>query len=75
MQFLPSYIKDATEFINKLASAKTIPPDVLLVTMDVTSLNAYIPHVDGVVACSKFLMITVLPIFLPTFYVLSYNSY
>ena len=55
MQFIPSYIKDTTEIINKLASAKTIPPDVLLVTMDVTSLYANIPHVDGVDACSKFL--------------------
>ena len=55
MQFIPSYIKDTTEFINKLASVKTIPPDVLLVTMDVTSLYANIPHVDGVDACSKFL--------------------
>ena len=55
MQFIPSYIKDTTEFINKLASAKTIPPEVLLVTMDVTSLYANIPHVDGVDACSKFL--------------------
>ena len=55
MQFIPSYIKDTTEFINKLASAKTIPPDVLFVTMDVASLYANIPHVDGVYACSKFL--------------------
>ena len=56
MQFIPSYIKDTTEFFNKLASAKTIPLDVLLVTMDVTSLYANIPHVDGVDACSKFLI-------------------
>ena len=55
MQCIPSYIKDTTEFINKLASVKTIPPDVLLVTMDVTSLYTNIPHVDGVDACSKFL--------------------
>ena len=51
MQFIPNYIKDTTEFINKLASVKTIPPDVLLVTMDVTSLHTNIPHVDGVDAC------------------------
>ena len=55
MLFIPSYIKDTTEFINKLASIKTIPSDVLLVTMDVTSLYTNIPHVDGVDACSKFL--------------------
>ena len=55
MLFIPSYIKDKTEFINKHASIKTIPSDVLLVTMDVTSLYTNIPHVDGVDACSKFL--------------------
>ena len=55
MQFIPSYIDDTTEFINKLASARTIPPEVLLVTMDVTSLHTNIPPVDGVDACSKFL--------------------
>ena len=55
IQFIPSYIKDTTEFINKLASIKTIPPDVLFVTMDVTSLYANIPHVHGVDASSKFL--------------------
>ena len=55
MLFLPSYIKDTTEIINTLASIKTIPSDVLLVTMDVTSLYANIPHVDGVDAYSKFL--------------------
>ena len=55
MQFIPSYIQDTTEFINKLARAKTIPPDVLLVTMDDTSQYANVRHVDGVDACSKFL--------------------
>ena len=55
MQFIPSYFKDTTEFINELASAKTISPDVLLVTMDVASLHTNIPHFDGVDACSKFL--------------------
>ena len=53
--FIPSYIKDTKEFINKLASSKTIPSDVLLVTMDVTSLYTNIPHFGGVDACSKFL--------------------
>ena len=54
-QFIPGCTKDTTEFISKLASVKTISPDVLLVSMDVTSLYSIIPHVDGVDACSKFL--------------------
>ena len=52
---IPSYIKDTAEFINKPASIMTISSDVLLVTMDVTSLYTNIPHVDGVDACSQFL--------------------
>ena len=75
MQFIPSYIKDTTQFINKLASGMTIPPEVLLVTMDATSLYTNIPHVDGVDACSNFLNDHRLPIFLLTFYVLTYHSY
>ena len=55
MLFIPCYVKGTTEFINKLASAMAIPPDVLLVTMDVTSLYVNIPHVLGVDACSNFL--------------------
>ena len=55
MQFIPSYIKDTTEFINKLASDKTIPPEVLPVTMDIPSLNINIIHVNGMDAYSKFL--------------------
>ena len=54
-QFIPGCTKDTTEFISKLASVKTIPTDVLLVPMDVTSLYCIIPHVDGVDVCSKFL--------------------
>ena len=42
--------------MNKLTSAKTIPANVLLVTMDVASLYTNILHVDGVDACSKFLI-------------------
>ena len=55
LQFIPSYFKVTTEFINKLANDNTIPPDVLLVTMDVTSLYTNIPHVNGVDDDSKFL--------------------
>ena len=56
MQFIPSCIKDTTEFINKHAGVKAIPLEVMFVTMDVTSLYANIPHVDGIDACSRFLI-------------------
>ena len=75
MQFIPSYVKDTAELMNKLASTKTIPPDVLLVTMDDTSLYTNIPHVDGVDACSNLLNEHRVTKFLLTFCVISYHSY
>ena len=45
-----------TDFINKLASPRTISLEVLLLTIDVTSLYASIPHVDGVETCSNCLI-------------------
>ena len=35
---LPSYIKDTTDFVNKLASLKRLPNNVLPFSLDVTSL-------------------------------------
>ncbi len=43
---LPSYIKDSTSFINLLEKLK-LPNDCLLVSIDVSSLYANIPHKDG----------------------------
>ena len=73
--FIPSYIKDTTEFMNKLASIKTIPSDVLLVTMDVTSLYSIFLMSTEWMPVLNSSMITVLPIFVLKFYVLSYHSF
>ena len=50
VESLPSYLKDTTDYLNKTPSSN-LPPDTLLVTMDVTSLYTNIPHDEGVEAC------------------------
>lgn len=52
VQSLPSFIKDTTDFINKTPS-ENLPPNTLLVTLDVTSLYTNIPHDEGIEACRK----------------------
>ena len=47
---LPSYIKDTTQFLNKLCSISATPNDSLLVTLDVSSLYTNIPHTEGIKA-------------------------
>ena len=48
---VPSYVKDTTDFLNKLANLNTIntlPDNAILVTLDVTSLYTNIPHREGI---------------------------
>ncbi|XP_063955552.1 uncharacterized protein LOC135154173 [Lytechinus pictus] len=55
--FLPnikSYVKDTTDFLNKIKSAP-LTSDSILVTMDVKSLYTNIPHDQGVEALRIFL--------------------
>ena len=52
---IPSYIKDTTDFLNKLAVFNRLPDNALFVTLDVTSLYANIPHNEGIDACRYFL--------------------
>ena len=47
---LPSYVKDTTHFLNKLHSISILPNDILLVTLDVSSLYTNIPHTEGIQA-------------------------
>ena len=55
MQSLPSYVKDTTDFIQKLKSTKLAHAKSYLVTLDVSSLYNNIPHKDGLDACRFFL--------------------
>ena len=52
---LQSYIRDTTDFINKLRRLPILPQDCLLVTLDVSSLYTNIPHEEGIKACEEFL--------------------
>ncbi|KAJ8045213.1 hypothetical protein HOLleu_08171 [Holothuria leucospilota] len=53
-----SYIKDTTQFLQKLSEIETVSlsNDCLLVTLDVSSLYTNIPHLDGIKACERFLV-------------------
>ena len=48
---IPSYIKDTSDFLLKLERLTDLPPDPILVTLDVKSLYTNIPHDEGIVAC------------------------
>ena len=52
---LPSYIQDTTDFLQKLQELPILPPESLLVTLDVPSLYTNTPHDEGVNACEEFL--------------------
>ena len=52
---IPSYIKDTTDFLNKLSRFDNLPDNTILVTLDVTALYSSIPHNDGIGACKKHL--------------------
>ena len=55
MQSLSSYVKDTTNFIQKLKSFKLSQANSHLVTLDMSSLYTNIPHNDCLDACRHFL--------------------
>ena len=55
-QNLPSYIKDTTDFLNKIeALPEELPENSILVTMDVRSLYTNVPNDEGIEAVKTFL--------------------
>jgi peptide-methionine (R)-S-oxide reductase len=50
-----SYVRDTTDFINKIESITTLPAECYLCTVDVTSLYTNIPNDEGVTACTNIL--------------------
>ena len=52
---LDSYIKDTTDFLNKLSNLGNLPNDAILVTLDVSSLYTNIPHNQRIDECCHFL--------------------
>ena len=55
MQESWSYIKDSTDFINKIGQIGDIPENVILVTADVVGLYPSIPHKTGLKALKNAL--------------------
>ena len=55
MQRGKSYIKDSSDFINKIKSLQNIPEGAVLVTTDVVGLYPSIPHEAGLKALTEAL--------------------
>ena len=52
---LPSFLKDTTDFLNKLKAVQNFEKDSFLCTMDITSLYTNVPHIEGLEALTHFL--------------------
>ena len=48
-----SFIKDTTDFINKIEALPPLTENAILCTVDVTSLYTNIPNDEGILACAK----------------------
>ena len=48
---LPSFVKNTNDVLNKLQTIGNLPANSLLVTLNVSSLYANIPHNEGINAC------------------------
>ena len=52
---MPSYVKDTSDFINRINETKDINKDTILVTLDVKSLYTNIPNHEGIEAVKSSL--------------------
>ena len=50
-----SYLKDTTDFLQKLTAISELPACCILVTLDISSLYTNIPYDEGISACSRAL--------------------
>ena len=63
----PSYIKDTTDFINKLKQTNgTIPDDCILFCFDVAKLYPSVPKKEGLEACREALSMRARPMMIQT---------
>ena len=53
VRLLPSYVQDTSHFLSKVENLKNIPPESIILTMDVSQLYTNIPNQKGIEA-SKF---------------------
>ena len=52
---LPSYLRDTKDFLWRISNLDPLPPDCILLTLDVSSLYTNIPHNEGIEACRRAL--------------------
>ena len=52
---LPSYMKDTSDFINRINETKDINKDTILVTLDIKSLDTNVPNHEGIEAVKSTL--------------------
>lgn len=55
VQTLPAFLKDSTDFINKISGLSGLTDDSYLLTLDVSSLYTNIPHEEGLEALHFYL--------------------
>ena len=55
VQTTRSYVKDTTDFINKIEALPPLKENAILCTVDVTSLYTNIPNNEGISACAEIL--------------------
>ena len=55
VQTLPAYLKDTTDFLNKISDVTDLSENVFLLTLDVSSLYTNISHDEGLHALSVYL--------------------
>jgi hypothetical protein len=53
VETLPSFIKDTTDYLQKMAALNPLPSHTTLITMDVTSLYTNIHHSDSIEDCKE----------------------
>ena len=54
----PSYVRDTSDFINKISEGPPLLEGTILCTIDVSSLYTNIPIQEGITACAKYLQAT-----------------
>ena len=50
---LDSHVQDTTDFIRKIREIQNLSSDIILATLDVSSLYTNIPHEEGISACKS----------------------
>lgn len=75
VQKWPFYIRDSTDFINKISVLWDLPDTVLLLTLDISSLYTNITHEKGLNALRYYLAERDKALFPPSYFLVEMASY